>query len=545
MRFLPIAERELRVMARQNRTWWQRVLILLSALAIFAFAYINFRRWATAGMLGREMFSVLGGFSFAYALLTGPLVTVDCLSRERRDGTLGLLFLTDLHSYDVVLGKMAAASFGVVLGLIAAAPVVAIPILMGGVTLIHLSYFALAVVNVMFLSLATGTFMSSLCRSGRKSLALTVGVLLALTFAIPILGTSVFGIRPGMRNSQWFYLFCPLLTMDYALNGLRRPVWLFWVNMGGLHGLAWLCLLIACWRTATSWRDLPASVWLARWNQRLERFSKGTTRARRRWKRLMLERNPVAWLEGRHWFEPRVLWAIIFIYAAYLITTHLIDPQYWPSRDMMDALPFFSHYILCLWLAIQAPRRLADDKQSGALELLLCTPATPKTIVRGTMSILRRRFGLALLALLMVDLFLIYSFFDVNGGWREFWKDDCYKLIIGGALVFPLQVWSLARVGLYQGLAQSSSLRATFMVAWKIGVLPLVLWFTFMMTSEALGLLNGVSDTFILSALACAHIFTCLFFLAHASWNLHWNFRRLAAQSVKLSLWKRLRGWRH
>jgi ABC-type Na+ efflux pump permease subunit len=211
---------------------------------------------------------------------------------------------------------------------------------------------------------------------------------------------------------------------------------------------------------------------------------------------------------------------------------------------MMDALPFFSHYILCVWLAIHAPRRLADDKQSGALELLLCTPVTPRSVVRGNMLILRRRFGRALFALLLIDLFLIYSFFHVHGGWPQFWRDDCYKLMIGGALVFPLQIWAMARVGLYQGLAHSTSLRATFMIAWKIGLLPLVLWFTFMMTSEALGLLNRVSDTFVISALACAHILTCLFFLAHASWNLRWNFRRLAAQSVRLSLWKRLRGIR-
>jgi 23S rRNA (cytosine1962-C5)-methyltransferase len=204
MRFLPIAERELRVMARQNRTWWQRVCILIGALTIFAFAYVMFRRWATAGMLGREMFTTLGGFSFAYALLTGPLVTVDCLSRERRDGTLGLLFLTDLRSYDVVLGKMAAASFGVVLGLTAAAPVIAIPMLMGGVTLSHLSYVAMAISNAMFLSLAIGTFASSLCHSGRKSLALTIGVLLFLTFGIPILGVTVLGRLTSFRHLGLF-----------------------------------------------------------------------------------------------------------------------------------------------------------------------------------------------------------------------------------------------------------------------------------------------------------------------------------------------------
>ncbi len=38
---------------------------------------------------------------------------------------------------------------------------------------------------------------------------------------------------------------------------------------------------------------------------------------------------------------------------------------------------------VCLCLVIDAPRRLADDKQSGALELLLCTSLAAEEIVRG------------------------------------------------------------------------------------------------------------------------------------------------------------------
>jgi len=36
-------------------------------------------------------------------------LTADTLSGESREGTLGLLFLTDLRSWDVTLGKLASA----------------------------------------------------------------------------------------------------------------------------------------------------------------------------------------------------------------------------------------------------------------------------------------------------------------------------------------------------------------------------------------------------------------------------------------------------
>ncbi|HVV71122.1 MAG TPA: ABC transporter permease, partial [Verrucomicrobiae bacterium] len=100
---------------RQPKTWWRRVITLLGALAICAFTYLVVGRWSTLSRMGGEIFSALGGFGLFYALLAGPLATVDCLSRERREGTLGLLFLTDLRSHDVVLGKTAAASLDMVL----------------------------------------------------------------------------------------------------------------------------------------------------------------------------------------------------------------------------------------------------------------------------------------------------------------------------------------------------------------------------------------------------------------------------------------------
>jgi hypothetical protein len=372
------------------------------------------------------------------------------------------------------------------------------------------------------------------------SLAVTAGVIAFLTLGIPLIGEDVFKIGINSPQAPWFYLVCPMYTMERCLGGLKPPRWNYWVNMGGLQTLAWVCLMTACLRTATSWRDQPASARRLRWSARLVRWNKGTARSRLAWRRLMLERNPVSWLEGRDRLGSRLLWGIIFLSAGILIALHLQSPKSLPSKDLVDSWPFLAHSVLCVWIAIQAPRRLADDKQSGALELLLCTPITPREIVRGNMMILRRQFGRALLALVALDAFLIFAYFEVNGGWAQFRTDDWAKLGLGAGLVFPLQAWSMARVGLYQGLVQANSLRATFMTIWKVGLLPMVLWFVFMMTCDTLGLLrNGPSDTFIFGALTTFHVVPCGLFLAHASLRLHWNFRSLAAQSSRRSWWKR------
>jgi hypothetical protein len=72
--------------------------------------------------------------AFIWCLFEGPRNTADALSEEKREGTLGLLFLTDLKGYDVVLGKLLATSLTSFYGVLAIVPPLSIPLLLGGVT---------------------------------------------------------------------------------------------------------------------------------------------------------------------------------------------------------------------------------------------------------------------------------------------------------------------------------------------------------------------------------------------------------------------------
>src|SRR5580698_10053878 len=121
MIFLPVVERELRVAARRRGTYWGRfVAVLLGG--------------ETNASIGQELLAVVSTVVFFYATITGTLVTCDCLSEEKREGTLGLLFLTDLKGHDVVLGKLAATSVNAFYGMLAVVPVLAIPFILGGVS---------------------------------------------------------------------------------------------------------------------------------------------------------------------------------------------------------------------------------------------------------------------------------------------------------------------------------------------------------------------------------------------------------------------------
>ena len=132
MVLLPIIDRELRVVARRPSTQWMRMAAAALALVIYLL-FLATARKASQQSLGSDIFGVMICMSFALAALSGVLLTADTLSAEKRSGTLGLLFLTDLRGHDVVLGKLVVSSVHAVFGLMAVFPILSVPLVMGGV----------------------------------------------------------------------------------------------------------------------------------------------------------------------------------------------------------------------------------------------------------------------------------------------------------------------------------------------------------------------------------------------------------------------------
>ncbi len=136
MRFLSVAERELRAAARQKatyRTRWITAAIFFALLVWLLWVFNGFRNRRAAP----EVFEVFSILTFGYCLITGTAWTADCISSERRDGTLGLLFLTNLNSGEIIAGKLCSSALASVYALFAIFPMLALPLLMGGITFEH------------------------------------------------------------------------------------------------------------------------------------------------------------------------------------------------------------------------------------------------------------------------------------------------------------------------------------------------------------------------------------------------------------------------
>ena len=186
MTFLPIVERELHVAARRRVTYWTRsgAAILATAILIWIFQTSAIVTKASAG---GQLFGLLSMFAWIACLLAGVFFTADCLSEEKRLGTLGLLFLTDLRPVDIVLGKLAASSLTGFYALLAIFPVLAMPLILGGVTWWAFAGVAVSLSATLFFSLCLGMFCSACLRSERQTMATTVGglVVWSLTALVP------------------------------------------------------------------------------------------------------------------------------------------------------------------------------------------------------------------------------------------------------------------------------------------------------------------------------------------------------------------------
>jgi hypothetical protein len=409
MTFLPIVGRELRVAARRHATHSIRLWIGLGAMVVGIFLFI-----ASPGKPGEEIsrriFTGVSGLAMIYCLASGRLLTADCISSEKREGTLGLLFLTDLKGYDVVCGKLAATSFRAFYGLLALVPVLAVPLLLGGLTNGEVWRMVLVLVNTFLFSLAVGVFSSALCQEARRAMGanflilillvgLPAGCVGAIMYFTP---THIF--VPEMLYSCPVYSFV-LSSADY----FKRWPAHFWWSIGVVHALAWMLVLLASQWVVHAWQDLPAERGRLRWRDRWRACVYGKPERRLALRKKLLNVNAFYWLASRAWFKPVGVWIALAFMACWWLYV-LLQLQFSWHEEIFVLLTFILlNSLFKLWIAVETSQRLAEDQKLGALELLLSTPLTVRDIVRGQLLALRRQFLKPLLVVLAFEMFLTFA----------------------------------------------------------------------------------------------------------------------------------------
>ena len=171
--FLPVVQRELREGARRPFNYWLRVAgATAGALLLYVVHQSASGNQAAQGL---QLFTSLHLLLLALILVMVPAMSADCIAREKREDTLGLLFLTPLTAMGIVAGKGLVQAFRAFTLWLAVLPVLIIPCLSGGVTGGDVGSALTLEFCLTLLCLAAGILASSLAKARATAFILAAG----------------------------------------------------------------------------------------------------------------------------------------------------------------------------------------------------------------------------------------------------------------------------------------------------------------------------------------------------------------------------------
>ncbi|HWQ91605.1 MAG TPA: hypothetical protein VN673_08030 [Clostridia bacterium] len=352
MNAMPVIERELREESRRQVNYLLRMLAAGVLIIVFALVVLSWR--SNPAQLGANLFFRLHyTLTWAFWIIV-PLMTADCISREKREGTLGLLFLTPLTVRDVIAGKAAIHVIRALTLFLATIPVLGLPLVLGGVTWIHVLLAVLEQANAAVLAIGAGLLAS--VKGGTTVQVMARAVLTAMALKI----TSTIWIAPARAMSfsspiltlilAGFGVICSAILCSQVYQHSRRELTKRWQDEKPVETPDW----VRMFSNSRFWQNFFA-------------WDKGRT----------LDRNPIGWLQEYSWTARLTKWAWFFgtmlIGILVLATTTRRSP---PWQAVMTG-------ILTLGLAFSAAGSFRRERESGLLELLLVTPLSAWQLILG------------------------------------------------------------------------------------------------------------------------------------------------------------------
>jgi ABC-type transport system involved in multi-copper enzyme maturation permease subunit len=421
MTLLPVVERELRVGARNRATYRLRFLapLIPTLFSIFGLWFVP--TFFNEGPIPpRDLFLILTWMAFVFIAIAGFALTCDTISLEKRDATLGLLFLTDLKGYDIVLGKLAVAALRGVSSFVGTIPVLALPLMLGGTDLAEFSRISLTILLTLFFSMTVGLLASATMRRAWTAFGTSAFVLLVFCLGLPL--HSEF-IRAYYRDFNLAHLL-ELPSPAYALlMSFRTAVGLsgFAPSLAIFTTLAFIALIITSIVTPHVWKDRPPARRLASLLQWARELKFGAGRARDQFRRRLLDFNPVYWLSRRERVSCFGLLLIILAIGAtagWFASRDLFPRGGWQALVIVPFIAWTAagaiiHVVILLRLAVIAAERFGEDRKSGALELTLSTPITVKKVLAGHWLALCRYFAGPALIAFGIQVLAIFLFLNV------------------------------------------------------------------------------------------------------------------------------------
>lgn len=435
----PVVQRELRVTARRPLSHWLRVAAGFGAACIFCSSAWNFPE----SVVGPLLFHDLHRLIMALIFLVVPALTADSVSRERREETLGLLFLTPLRAWQIVIGKVLAQTLKALTLWLSVVPVLTIPFLMGGVGWPEVFNCLCQELCAGMLALAAGMVATSIAQRRDAAFVLayvfaallcfvptqypwwlarhTGGVIVRTRYFPP--GTSRFAapvIVSGFNQAGLPYYpalnrplrFGAIVAITTAGAGTAKIAPSYLLESFLVASLIlWAAIRFAGYCVNRRWKDRLPSQRQENWVKRY--CSPIFKRSFARKMRKALEWNPVYWLQQYSWKARTTTWAMCLVFVALgcCVTNGA-------NSSMLAQWELRLLVVLAAVYTYAGVNGFYQEKKNGALELLLVTPISVDEIIFGRVLGLWKRF------LPTVLLMALWCLMEEETVW---WHDNLYS----------------------------------------------------------------------------------------------------------------------
>ncbi|MGY8654607.1 MAG: hypothetical protein ACKVJX_13385 [Verrucomicrobiia bacterium] len=493
--------------------YWLRVLgaaaIIVVAIAVHGDAFQSSAR------LGPELFGDLNAVLYFGIILGAPLLTADCLSRERREGTLGLLFLTPLTPTGIVAAKSVVHALRALTLTAAALPVICLAFLFGGAGWKEALLALMLNASALMLALGAGLLASSLATQARwaNTAAAALSALFMLGgFAVyEILLTTLYTIpfQPSV-SIHLEGLWETYLSMPFVVTGASGR----WANIiGGMDApRLWAWMLTTLLFTLITAGVLAVVVRSAARRLRLEvdpeisRFSETAWASvlavpfmlgeqLRNASRRQLDKNPIGWLHQRTTGArlTKWLWALGVACGG----SYMYHARIGGVENLALALG--------AGMAFAAAGSFHRERDLGVMELILVSPLSVGEIIWGRIRGLWLQFLPAVTAVAAVK--STYAL-------RYFQFDFAILFYLAGLYL------AMAPIGLYFSLAASN------LVAGWIQAIVLALGAPLLLAGTAKLAVHLIEDWTTGGTTPHPAIFRSVFFICLAA-NTIWTWRLL------------------
>ncbi len=373
----PVFQRELLATVRRSSLWWLRSAgVAAAGMVLWCVSqWVDVGFASSAVSAGQKVFwGVQGGLTVVLAILA-PALTAECLAQERREGTLGLLFLTPLRPIQVVVGKAQVHALRYFNVWLAVLPVTIVPLLMGGVDGRDVVLMFSLEGAVGLVGLAAGILASARVTYRSQALLLAYGI--SLPTILVLLKVLVLAVSGALWGIGWILVPLPLWPLALLDDGrFLAGVLLGEVAVVMSLGLLFLAAAAAlrCWRREEFEPPKEFAAPVRSGFDVLEHFGEDWEEGLadldyRAWcagaGRQLRERRPLEWLRRRQ--RGRVEWrgwACGGVALGWLVAVGASSG--WIAQA-------FSLLLLAgiSWRSAQGYR---EEARNSMLELLLCTP---------------------------------------------------------------------------------------------------------------------------------------------------------------------------